>query len=159
MQIPWHLTWGRTNYTLIGIIFCDPTKGEEHFSCLIEINNKLYEHQLAKLDGLLRVVDIPFGAGTGFRLSDTVFCQSVPTRFFYLKDAEADGPSEWTPVIIQSRVFDFANDLSPIVVDSVSEFGKSDDPGEDESRNPNKRDVVVRPNLSYETRNSVNGSS
>jgi hypothetical protein len=157
MQVPWHLMWGVTNYTLIGIIFCDPAEGEEHFSSLIEINNKLYEHQLTSLDGLLRPVNTVFGAGTGFRLSDTIFHQknNVPSRFFYVKGEESGAPSQWASVKAQYQHSDFPLDLSPIDVDSASEVdSESDKPDnaegfeqDEDSQKADERDVMGPPSL------------
>ena len=96
MCVPHHLNWLGFRYKFLGVILRDATKGSEHFSTLIEINQKFYLH-LGDADGLLILQP---GSTETIDLSTVIRNESktVPSRFYYVKVDERDGPSEWVDV-------------------------------------------------------------
>jgi hypothetical protein len=102
MSIPYDLVWTGIEYKFVGMILHDTTRRSEHFIGCVMIDNKLY---LQEMDGFLRPLDVAANRAQSFTLSVAIpeGSNTFPSRIYYYKSDERDGPSDWTNVNLPVR--------------------------------------------------------
>ena len=101
MGIPRYLIWSGMRYQFLGMILRDSTEDAEHFSSYVDIGNKLFIHR-GDPEGHLQLSNT---TAELLNLSTEIFKGSSihPSRFYYIKYDETDGPAEWTGVHFERR--------------------------------------------------------
>ena len=125
MRVPYNLNWSGIRYKFGGMIRQDFTRGSEHFSSYVEINNKLYFHY-GDSTGLMRLSREKLGPKDALNLSMAIpeGSNKVSARFYYFKDDEKGGLGEWTNVREEDRT---AQTESIEIDDSESDPGDLDE--------------------------------
>ena len=124
--VPRYLYWSEIRYAFKGMIIRDSTKGLEHFSSYVMIDNELYAHH-GDQEGLLRLSQTRLDPDEGFSLSTAIpkGSNKVPSRFYYLKENDREDPGEWTEVRIERRPITTGPRETPVETDKEPDL--SDD--------------------------------